>query len=202
MKEAEGAGVEPGRETSPAPVAMGVRSVALTMAEQQRVKAMQQLARAPDRSTYVTLQQEIAQQLQMSVRNVQHLVRAWERDGVAGVIRQGRSDRGQRRLDEDWTNYIVETYRAGNRGGRRMSRAQVAVRVVARAIELGHSNPPSRASVYRILQSEIDRQEQRSRVRSIGWQGETLILKTREGLEVEVTESNQVWQCDSCGKLR
>ncbi len=92
MKEAERTSVKPGRETSPVPVAMGVRSVALTMAEQQRVKAMQQLARAPDRSTYVTLQQEIAQQLQMSVRNVQHLVRAWERDGVAGVIRQGRSE--------------------------------------------------------------------------------------------------------------
>lgn len=77
-----------------------------------------------------------------------------------------------------------------------MSRAQVAVRVAARAIEIGDSKPPSRASVYRILQGELERQEERSRVGSIGWSGETLILRTREGLEVEVKESNQVWQCD------
>lgn len=179
-----------------------VRSSELTVVEQQRVKAMQRLANAPDRPTYLVLQQEIAQQLNMSVRNVQHLVKAWQSAGVAGVVRQGRSDRGERRLDEEWTKYIVQTYRAGNRGGRRMSRAQVAVRVTARALELGDSHPPSRASVYRVLQSEMDRQEVRSRSRSIGWQGETLILKTREGLEVEVKESNQVWQCDSCGKLR
>lgn len=173
-----------------------VRSQSLTLTEQERVKAMQRLANAPDRPTYLALQQEIAEQLNMTVRNVRHLMRAWHTAGVDGVVRQGRSDRGARRLDEDWTNYILQTYRAGNRGGRRMSRAQVAVRVTARALELGDSHPPSRASVYRVLQDEIDRQEQRSRVRSIGWSGETLILKTREGLEVEVKESNQVWQCD------
>jgi putative transposase len=182
----------PGSDSAP----KDVRSSELTIAEQQRVKAMQRLANAGDRTTYLALQQEIAQQLNMTVRNVQYLLKAWQSEGVAGVIRQGRSDRGERRLDEDWTNYIVQTYRAGNRGGRRMSRAQVAVRVRARALELGDSHPPSRASVYRVLQSEMDRQELRSRSRSIGWSGETLILKTREGLEVEVKESNQVWQCD------
>jgi putative transposase len=161
----------------------------MTIGEQERVKAMQRLANAPDRPSYLALQQEIAQQLKMSVRNVRHMMRAWQAEGVDGVIRQERSDRGERRIDEEWTNYIVRTYRAGNRGGRRMSRAQVAVRVSARALEIGDSHPPSRASVYRVLQREIEGQEMRSRVRSIGWQGETLILKTREGLEVEVKES-------------
>jgi putative transposase len=168
----------------------------LTIAEQERVKAMQRLANAPDRATYLALQQVIAQELNMTVRNVRHLIRAWQSEGVEGVVRQGRSDLGKRRLDEDWSDYVLQTYRAGNRGGRRMSRAQVAVRVAARALEIGDGRPPSRASVYRILQSEIERQTQKQRSRSIGWQGETLILKTREGLEVEVKESNQVWQCD------
>ncbi|NJR63143.1 MAG: transposase [Cyanobacteria bacterium CRU_2_1] len=172
------------------------RTGRLTIAEQERVKAMEQLANAPDRRTYLALQQEIAAQLKMTVRNVRHMLRAWQAEGVAGVIRQGRSDRGERRIDEEWTNYIVQTYRVGNRGGRRMSRAQVAVRVAARAMEIGDSHPPSRASVYRVLQSEMDRQEARSRSRSIGWQGERLILRTREGMTVEVRESNQVWQCD------
>ncbi|MDX2231610.1 MAG: helix-turn-helix domain-containing protein [Leptolyngbyaceae cyanobacterium bins.349] len=134
-------------------VLITVRSRELTLVEQQRVKAMGRLANAPDRPTYLALQQEIAEQLNMSVRNVQHLLKAWQTEGVAGVVRQGRSDCGKRRLDEDWTEYIVQTYRAGNRGGRRMSRAQVAVRVAARALENGDPHPPSRASVYRILLS-------------------------------------------------
>ena len=162
----------------------------------ERVKAMQWLANAPDRSTYVERQREIASQLSVTVRQVQRMMQAWERDGIVGLERKGRSDRGLHRLNEDWTEYILQTYRAGNRGGRRMSRAQVAVRVGARALEIGDPHPPSRISVYRILASEIEQQQQRQRSRSIGWSGETLILKTREGIEVEVKESNQVWQCD------
>jgi putative transposase len=172
----------------PDPTSVSVRSRSFTRIEQERIKAMQRLVNAPDRPTYLALQQEIAQQFNMTVRNVQLLMKAWQSEGVDGVLRQERSDRGERRLDEDWTDYILQTYRAGNRGGRRMSRAQVAVRVAARALEIGDSHPPSRASVYRVLQSEMERQEERSRVRSIGWSGETLILKTREGLEVEVKE--------------
>jgi len=62
-------------------------------------------------------------------RNVQHLLKAWESAGVAGVVQRGRSDCGKRRLAAEWTEYVEQTYRAGNRGGWRMSRAQVAVRV-------------------------------------------------------------------------
>ncbi len=162
----------------------------------ERVRAMQYLAAAPDRSTYLERQRDIAQQFKVTVRQVQRLIRSWETSGITGLERKGRSDRGARRIDEDWADYILQTYRAGNRGGRRMSRAQVAVRVAARALEIGDNHPPSRISVYRILASEIEQQQVRSRSRSIGWSGETLILKTREGLEVEVKESNQVWQCD------
>ncbi len=53
------------------------------------------LATAPDRATYLVLQQEIAQQLQVTVRNVRHLVRAWQSAGVAGIIRQGRLPEGE-----------------------------------------------------------------------------------------------------------
>lgn len=77
-----------------------------------------------------------------------------------------------------------------------MSRAQVAVRVAARGKELGIGDYPSRATVYRILQSEIEKKAQKQRKRSLGWPGEKLRLKTREGLEIEIVNSNQVWQCD------
>ena len=116
----------------------------------ERVRAMQWLASAPDQSTYLERQRAIAKQLNVSIRQVQRLIRAWETSGLSGLERKERSDCGKRRLDEEWTKYIVQTYRAGNRGGRRMSRAQAAVRVAARALELGDSQPPSRISVYRI----------------------------------------------------
>jgi putative transposase len=162
----------------------------------ERVRALEWLGKAVDRKEYVERQGEVAKALQVSVRQVQRLMRKWETDGVRGIERKERVDVGVRRIDEEWAAYIVQTYRAGNRGGRRMSRAQVALRVAARAIEKGESHPPSRISVYRVLASEIEAQQQRQRRRSIGWQGESLILKTREGLEVEVKASNQVWQCD------
>ncbi|WP_088894984.1 Mu transposase C-terminal domain-containing protein [Leptolyngbya ohadii] len=186
--------VEPASVTESGGIAVWTRE--LTIAEQERVRAMQRLAKAPDRRTYLALQQEIAQQLGMTVRNVQNLLKAWERDGVSGVIRQGRSDEGEHRLSEAWERYIVETYRKGNRGGRRMSRSQVAVRVEARARELGEIAYPSRSTVYRVLGKEIEAQEARSRVRSVGWSGEELILRTRDGGEIKVERSNQVWQCD------
>lgn len=62
---------------------------------------MQGLANAADRPTYLALQQEIVQQFNMSVRDVQLLMKAWQSEGVDGVLRQERSDRGEGRLDED-----------------------------------------------------------------------------------------------------
>jgi putative transposase len=163
----EGEGEEGRGRSVSGEVESEVRGVALTREETERVGAMQWIGSAPDRESYGERQREVAKQLKMTVRNVQYLMRAWERGGVSGVIRQGRSDRGKRRLDEEWAEYIVQTYRAGNRGGRRMSRAQVAVRVAARAIEKGESQPPSRTTVYRVLASEIEQKQQRQRARSI-----------------------------------
>jgi putative transposase len=70
----------------------------------------------------------------------------------------------------------------------------VAVRVKARAAELGDQKYPSHMTVYRILAPEI---EKRSRqVRSIGWRGDRLALTTRDGMRIEIEYSNQVWQAD------
>ena len=50
--------------------------------------------------------------------------------------------------------------------------------------------------MYRILSAEIERTERKQKSRSIGWQGETLKLRTKEGIELNVEYSNQVWQVD------
>jgi transposase InsO family protein len=72
---------------------------------------------------------------------------------------------------------------------------QVFIRVEARADEL-NVKTPSHMTVYRILQPIIDRQEKAKSIRSPGWQGERLSVKTRDGLDLTIEHSNQVWQCD------
>ena len=99
-------------------------------------------------------------------------------------------------MSEYWQSYIVKTYRDGNKGQRQTSRSQVAKLVASHAAEKGETEYPSRRSVYRILSSEIERGEQNQKRRSVGWQGELLKLRTKEGIELNIEYSNQVWQCD------
>ena len=130
----------------------------------------------------------------MTVWSVRRLMRQLREKGVESIIRRSRSDRGEARISSQWQQFIVKTYRSGNRGSRRMSPAQVAVRVKVRAQELNIDRYPSHISVYRILKPLIEQRQQQKR--SIGWRGDRLKLKTREGLEIPIEWSNQVWQCD------
>lgn len=75
-----------------------------------------------------------------------------------------------------------------------MSPAQVAMRVKVRAQELGAEPYPSHMTVYRILK-RLSKQAERQK-RALGWREDCLSLKTREGLEIAIEWSNQVWQCD------
>lgn len=169
---------------------------ALPFEVQQRIEVIQQLLAAQGSEHYGQVQQQAALKLGISVRSLQRLVQAWHKQGVAGLYRQRRRDYGQVQTSAFWHDFILKTYREGNRGGRRMSRAQVAVRVKVQAQELGIDDYPSHMTVYRLLQPQIDKRERKQRVRSLGWKGSSLIVKTREGLEIAVEWSNQVWQCD------
>jgi transposase InsO family protein len=51
-------------------------------------------------------------------------------------------------------------------------------------------------TVYRILQPLIEKQEKAKSVRSPGWRGSRLAMKTRDGKDLSVDYSNHVWQCD------
>ena len=73
---------------------------------------------------------------------------------------------------------------------------QVSIRVKARASELGQDKYPSYRTVYRVLQPIIEQKEQKASVRSRGWRGSRLSVKTRDGKDLSVEYSNHVWQCD------
>ena len=163
-------------------------------AERERLAVLQELLGSADLCDYGKRQQAVAQKLGITVRSVRRLVRQLREEGMVSVIRRSRSDRGEARIGEEWRKFIVKTYRDGNRGSRRMSPAQVAVRVKVRAQELGTEAYPSHMTVYRILKPLIERGQRQKR--SLGWRGERLMLKTREGIEIGIEWSNQVWQVD------
>jgi putative transposase len=166
----------------------------LSQEEQTRLLVLQELLATASQPGYVKRQQAVANKLGVTVRSVRRLVRQIREDKIVSVIRRSRSDRGESRISEEWQKFIIKTYKEGNRSSRQISPAQVAVRVKVRAQELGTENYPSHMTVYRILKPLIDRGQQQKR--ALGWREDCLIIKTREGLEIPVEWSNQMWQCD------
>lgn len=168
----------------------------LSYETQRRLEWIQRLESYQGRDDYSVEQARAAAELGISDRSLRRLQRQYREEGISGLHRQTRSDQGQLKVSEMWQAFIVKAYQAGNRGQRATSRAQVAKLVKSHAAELGEQDYPSRPSVYRVLAAEIERGEQKQKRRSIGWQGELLKLRTKEGIELDVEYSNQVWQCD------
>ncbi|MBD2020633.1 helix-turn-helix domain-containing protein [Leptolyngbya sp. FACHB-36] len=98
---------------------------ALAIEIQQRIAVIQGLLAAAGTKSYGKVQQRAAKELGISVRSLQRLVKRWRELGIAGLSKQSRSDRGAAKISSEWQEFVVKTYRDGNRGSRSMSRAQV-----------------------------------------------------------------------------
>lgn len=165
----------------------------LDEAAQRKLEVIQTLVEPCDRVTYGQKLREAAEKLGVSVRQVQRLVKRWEQEGIASIANNGRTDKGKHRIGDFWEKFIVKTYQEGNKGSRRMSPKQVAVRVQAKAREIGDKKPPHYRTVLRVLEPIIERQEKVRSIRSPGWRGSTLSVKTRQGQDISVEYSNHVW---------
>ncbi len=168
----------------------------LSEEERQRLEVIQVLLEPCDRITYGQKQREAATKLGKSVRTVRRLVKKWEEEGLISLQNITRTDKGKHRINEYWQEFIIKTYKEGNKGSKRISPKQVAIRVEAKAAELGQDKYPSYRTVYRVLQPIIEQQEQKANVRSRGWRGTRLSVKTRDGKDLSVEYSNHIWQCD------
>ena len=164
--------------------------------DQSLFDALQPLMEPCDRKTYSQRLRESATKLNKSVRTVQRLMKRWQEQGIEAFIIQGRSDKGYARTEDDWQEFIVKTHEQGNKGGRKMTPAQVYLRVQARAKELGLDKHPSHMTVYRILNPIKKQKEMRKSLRSPGWKGAQMVLPTRDGHQLTPEFSNHVWQCD------
>ncbi|MBD1875017.1 Mu transposase C-terminal domain-containing protein [Nodosilinea sp. FACHB-131] len=163
---------------------------------QRKLEVIQSLLEPCDRATYGEKLREAADKLGCSVRTVQRLVKRWEVEGVSALVTFGRADQGKHRISEFWQDFIIKTYEAGNKSSKRMKPKQVAVRVQAKAREVGENNPPGYKTVLRVLKPIIERKEKAKSIRSPGWRGSTLSVKTRDGQDLSIEYSNHVWQCD------
>lgn len=162
-----------------------------------RMEVIQSLTEPCDRKTYSTKKIEAAQKLGVSIRQVERLLQKWREQGLVGLTTT-RSDKGKYRLEQEWIDFIIDTYKEGNEGSKRMTRNQVFLKVKGRAkqLSLNKSEHPSHQSVYRILDEHIEQKERKQKARSPGYLGERLTHMTRDGRELEVEGSNDVWQCD------
>lgn len=128
---------------------------------QRRLGVIQRMLAAEGTKSYGKVQQRSAKELGITVRSLQRLVKRWRESGLAGIKKQVRSDQGAAKTSSEWQEFVIKTYRDGNRGSRSMSRAQVWLRVKARAAEQGSEAYPSRTTVYRVLKPYIEKQQQK-----------------------------------------
>ncbi|XGV97331.1 MAG: Mu transposase C-terminal domain-containing protein [Leptolyngbya sp. BL-A-14] len=156
-----------------------------------KLQVIQKLIEPCDKATYGQNLRGAAETLGCSVRTVQRLVKKWEEEGLAALAQEGRSDKGAHRISEEWQKFIIGAYDKG-----KCTPAQVAIKVKTKAKADGLTSYPSHMTVYRVLAPLIERQQQKDSIRNIGWRGSRLALKTRDGEELSVEYSNQVWQCD------
>jgi putative transposase len=130
-----------------------------TIEVQQRIEIIQTLISAQGTERYGKLQQQAAKQLGISIRSLQRLVKRWREQGLSALSKPPRVDHGASKISSEWQDFILKTYREGNRGSRSLTPAQVVLRVRARAQELGVSDYPKRTTVYSILQPQIEKQQ-------------------------------------------
>ena len=174
---------------------------------QLKLKVIQTLLEPCDRATYGKRLREAAEKLGKSKRTVQRLVKKWEEEGLAGLIQTKRADKGSHRINDELKQFILKTYQNGNKkinhdkesneAGQtnRITPKQVYLRTKIKAQELG-IKAPSHMTVYRVLKPLIEKKKQKKNIRSPGWRGTQLSVKTRAGQDLSVEYSNHVWQCD------
>lgn len=159
-----------------------------------KLEVIQSLLEPCDRRTYGEKLREGATKLSITVRSVQRLFQRFQEEGLTALVSGQRRDKGHHRISKFWEEFIVNAYKQGNQGSKRMSPKQVALKVQVKASEIADTQPPSYRTVLRVLEPILDKQKRS--IRSPGWQGSTLSVKTRDGQDLDIIYSNQVWQCD------
>ncbi|WP_241392558.1 helix-turn-helix domain-containing protein [Rippkaea orientalis] len=145
-----------------------------------KIDIIQSLIEPCDRITYRQRKEQAAKQLGVTIRSVERLLKKYREQGLIALMKT-RSDKGKTRIDDEWKEFILNTYKEGNKGSKRITRHQVFLKVKGRAKQLGLNKEefPSHQTVYRILDKFIEENERKKKARSPGYSGSRLTHITR-----------------------
>ncbi len=93
-----------------------------------RIEVIQSLIQPCDRKTYSIKKKEAAQKLGVSLRQIERLLKKYREQRLVALTTT-RSDRGKRRIEQEWMDFIIENYKKGNKASNRMLRHQVFLKV-------------------------------------------------------------------------
>jgi putative transposase len=136
-----------------------------------KLEVIQSLIEPCDRTTYGERLREGAKKLGVSVRSVQRLFKKYQKEGLAALTSTTRADKGKHRISEFWQEFIVKTYQQGNKGSKRMTPKQVALKVQAKASDIGDEQPPTYRTVLRVLKPLQEKEAKAKSIRTPGWRG-------------------------------
>ena len=136
-----------------------------------------------------------AELLNVTERTIYNYLKAWQERGLVGLADEVRADKGRFRMHPELQELASKLFKNRNRNGKRFNRKDIYKHVRQKAIDLG-LKPPAQSTTYNFLKPLYEAEENKKSIRTPGWQGETLILSTKDGGELKPEESNQVWQID------
>ncbi|MGB3204462.1 MAG: hypothetical protein WBB28_05690 [Crinalium sp.] len=60
-------------------------------------------------------------------------MKKYQEQGLTALTSTSRADKGRHRIKEFWQKFILETYQEGNKGSKRMTPKQVALKVTSKS---------------------------------------------------------------------
>lgn len=181
---------------------------------QQKIDLIDAVVQASDRKSRRDAIQNASEILGRTPRMIRLMAKKVENEGVA-TLAVGRKDKGQFRISEQWSKFIIAEYEWGQRDGSRGNISQVYVHLMALASkrealreekyserfkkypkvleDLIVGKHPSHPTVYKVINFYLERKNKK--VRHPGSPAEGQIIQTTEGI-LEIAHSNQIWQCD------
>jgi len=136
-----------------------------------------------------------AEKLGVSERTLHRYKRAWQEKGLVGLMDDTRADKGKSRMHPELQALAEKLFKNRNHNGKRLNRKDVYLHIRQKAIDLG-IKPPAQSTIYDFLKPLYEAEERKKSIRTPGWQGESLILSTKDGDQLEPAEGYQVWQID------
>ena len=162
----------------------------LSSEAQRKLDAIMRLLEpCASRQEYGQRLREEAEKLGISIRTLQRYKRQWHEKGLIGLTDDARSDKGKSRMAPELQKLATQLFKNRNRNGRRLNRKDIYKRVRQHAIDQ-NLNLPGQSTVYDFLKPLYEAEKLKKSIRSPGWQGEKLILNTKDGDNLNVEEGS------------